>query len=303
MPSALAGDAPRVAASILPIHSLVSGVMQGVGTPTLIVRGYGSPHTHRMRPSNAASLHRAELVFWVGDTLETFLERPLSSLSDTVRVIPLLETEGLVLHKNREGGLWETHASHGHIHAHAASHAGYNPHIWLDPGNARQLVKAIARHLRQFDPDHKAQYQANAKALSRRIRELEKRLDARFSGFQDMPYLVFHDAYLYLERRYGLRAVGSITSHPDRMPGAKRITRLRSFIQRLSIRCIFREPQFNAKLIGTAFQDMNIRIGELDPLGVHISPGPEHWFHTMDNLADVIIGCLSQDRTKSFILP
>nr|VFK80734.1 MAG: zinc transport system substrate-binding protein [Candidatus Kentron sp. SD] len=297
-PRELSRKSLQVVASILPIHSLVAGVMQGIGHPSLIVTGYGSPHTYRMRPSKARRLHNADLVFWVGDTLESFLRRPLASLPKTTQVIPLLKTPGLTLLANRKGGPWKTNTRE--IHASSAppskadTHAlAYNPHIWLDPENVRKLVRAIASHLRQIDSGHGARYQANADRLSRRVRALEKTLEKRLAPFRDMPYLVFHDAFPYLERRYGLRAAGAVTANPNHIPGARRVADLRAAMKRQGIRCIFREPQFSAKLIETALEGANTRIGVLDPLGVHLQPGPDHWFQMMTDLARVITDCLS----------
>nr|VFJ49047.1 MAG: zinc transport system substrate-binding protein [Candidatus Kentron sp. FM]VFK08021.1 MAG: zinc transport system substrate-binding protein [Candidatus Kentron sp. FM] len=326
-PGAPADEVPRVVASILPVHSLVSGVMRGVGNPSLIVRGYGSPHTYRMRPSDAVKLHDADLVFWIGDTLESFLRKPLSSLPKPVRAVSLMETDGLTLLKNREGGLWEHHhpalrtepaplpgTRHGNFvspiqkhpeeteqHATLAAtethqHLGYNPHIWLDPKNAKQLVKTIAHHLSEVDPVHGTRYEINASDLLQRMEDLAERLRKQLSGLTSVPYLVFHDAYPYLETRYGLQAVGTVTATPDRMPSARRIAELRSAIERLNIRCIFREPQFDAKVIEAALDDANITrpvtIRVLDPLGVGITPGPDLWFHVMENHARVMADCL-----------
>jgi len=330
--SVLAGEAPQttpqVVVSILPVHSLVSGVMQGVEEPSLIVTGYGSPHTYRMRPSDATKLHNADLVFWIGGTLETFLRKPLSSLPNNVRVISLLETEGLILLENREGGLWEHHTLsspsttqntsdhhisdpvmkfHGHVH-HAHEQAildnspgttestrllGYNPHIWLDPENVKKLVKAISYHLSEVDPIHAAHYQANEDNLLQRIDKLARKLDKQLSGLASVPYLVFHDAFLYLEKRYGLQAAGSITVSPDRMPSARRITQLRTAMQDLDIRCVFQEPQFNTKIIKTALDGTNARISTLDPLGVTIEPGPDLWFQVMNIHSETMVSCLS----------
>nr|VFJ88301.1 MAG: zinc transport system substrate-binding protein [Candidatus Kentron sp. H] len=335
-PGLLAGEGPRVVASILPVHSLVAGVMRGVGSPALIVRGYGSPHTYRMRPSDAVELQGADLVFWVGVSLETFLHKPFSSLPKSVRVVSLMETDGLTLLGNREGGPWEDHHPDHHRRetdcpgatepprpapnaADASSnhrrqptdlpnndHRGhsrcaalrYNPHIWLDPENAGRLVEAIARHLAEIDPIHGARYRTNASALLRRIRGLAERLRKRLSGLGAMPYLVFHDAYPYLEARYGLRAAGSVTASPDRMPSARRVADLRGTMARLNIRCIFREPQFGAKWIEAALEDAGasgqVAIRVLDPLGADMPPGPDLWFRIMENHAQAMVDCLSE---------
>ncbi|VFM96440.1 MAG: zinc transport system substrate-binding protein [Candidatus Kentron sp. G] len=326
-PDAPADEVPRVVASILPVHSLVSGVMRGVGTPSLIVRGYGSPHTYRIRPSDAVKLHNADLVFWIGDALESFLRKPLSSLPKPVRAVSLMETDGLTLLKNREGGLWEHHhrtsrteparlpgTGHGNFVSPLQEHPGetdrhttlaatetyrrlgYNPHIWLDPKNAEQLVRTIAHHLSELDPVHEARYKINASDLLQRMEDLAERLRKQLSGLTSAPYLVFHDAYPYLETRYGLQAVGTVTAAPDTMPSARRIAELRSAIERLNIRCIFREPQFDAKVIEVALGDANITwpvtIRVLDPLGVGITPGPGLWFDVMENHARAMADCL-----------
>nr|VFJ51928.1 MAG: zinc transport system substrate-binding protein [Candidatus Kentron sp. DK]VFJ53772.1 MAG: zinc transport system substrate-binding protein [Candidatus Kentron sp. DK] len=306
-----AEESPRVVASIPPIHSLVAGVMQGVAAPSLIVRGYGSPHTYRMRPSDAARLHGADLVFWVGSTLETFLEKPLSSLPESARVVPLMETAGLTLLENRQGGPWGHHGAHSHQHGHAYGAADtdgasttsrdwrrYNPHIWLDPENARQLLGAMARHLAEVDPAHAARYRINAEALSRRVEELADQIEEQLSGLGSIPYLVFHDAYPYLEARYGLRAAGSVTTNPGKLPSVRRIADLRATVARLNIRCIFREPQFDAGFVETTLGDKKVTIGVLDPLGIGEEPGPELWFRIMQTHARVIGDCLSSARPK-----
>lgn len=304
-------EAPRVVASIPPVHSLVAGVMEGVGSPSLIVRGYGSPHAYRMRPSDAVKLHGADLVFRIGDTLEGFLRKPLSSLPKSIRVVSLLETDGLTLLKNREGGLWQHDhdrvASRGDPEDNRAgqtdpgttfpAHLDDNPHIWLDPENAKRLVKAIARHLAETDPAHAARYGTNASALSERIDGLAKRLEKRLSGLQAVPYLVFHDAYPYLEARYGLQPAGSVTANPNTMPSARRIADLRSIVERLNIRCIFREPQFGARWIEAALDGTDVTIGVLDPLGGGLRPGPDLWFRMMADHAEVMTDCLSGARS------
>ena len=74
--AAPASAAPKVVTSIKPLHSLVSGVMKGVGEPYLLIKGVASPHTFSLKPSDARELERARVIFWVGDVLAPGLERP-----------------------------------------------------------------------------------------------------------------------------------------------------------------------------------------------------------------------------------
>ena len=139
----------KVVASIKPIHSLASYLMDGVGKPDLIVDGYASPHGFAMKPSHAKMLQNADLIFWVGEDLENFLEKPLKSIAKKAEKIELMETKGLKKLEFRERNIFEEHGhdehkEHGHKedkhddhHGHA--HGEHDPHIWLDPINAKAI--------------------------------------------------------------------------------------------------------------------------------------------------------------------
>lgn len=109
----------KVVASIKPVHSLVSGVMAGVGAPSLIVEGAGSPHTYALKPSRAQALQDADVIFWIGHELEPFLEKPLESLSGDATVVELMDTKGLTMVTLREGGAFEGHTHEGDEHGHS----------------------------------------------------------------------------------------------------------------------------------------------------------------------------------------
>lgn len=113
LPAQQAWALDDVVVSIKPLHSLVAGVMRGVGEPHLIVTGAASPHTYAMRPSDAAAIEDASLVFWAGPDLETFMERPLAALGGDAAVVELGARSALELLPFREGGPFE---AHGHAH-------------------------------------------------------------------------------------------------------------------------------------------------------------------------------------------
>lgn len=293
-----AAEAPRVVASIQPVHSLVSTVMDGIGEPFLIVRGYGSPHNYQMRPSEAQALQDAEVVFWVGEGMETFLMRPLAALGARARIVELMDLDGLVLHEPREGGAFETHVAdhdHGHGHAHDDhGHGPYDAHIWLDPDNARIMVEAIALTLAEVDSANAERYLANAEAARARLAALDEELETILAPVRHAPFVVFHDAYQSLERRYGLNAVGAITVAPDRMPGARRLSEIRARIRALGARCVFREPQFESALIATVVGGTGAEVAVLDPLGADLEPGAEAYLAMMRANARAIAGCLAE---------
>ena len=131
--SALGAAELDVVVSIKPVHSLVAGVMDGTGEPTLLVKGTGSEHSYSLRPSEARALEQAAVVFWVGETMETFLVKPLQALAGDATVVELWQAPGLTLLATREGGMWQAH-EHGHEDAdadeggHAEEHASEGEH-------------------------------------------------------------------------------------------------------------------------------------------------------------------------------
>ena len=104
----------KVVTSIKPLHSLASYLMDGVGKPDLIVDGYASPHGFSMKPSHAKMLQNADLIFWVGEDLENFLEKPLSSIAKKAEKIELMEIKGLNVLKFRERNIFDEHDHDDH---------------------------------------------------------------------------------------------------------------------------------------------------------------------------------------------
>ena len=273
---------PRVVASIKPIHSLVAGVMEGVGKPKLIVRGSGSPHAYTLRPSDARALSRAELIFWVGVPLETFLAKPLAALGGGARIVSLAEVKGVLRLAPRGGE-----------EKHDATKGNFDPHLWLDPANAAAMARAIGKALAGVDPDRKGTYRRNVQRLERRLTALEQFLGARLAPLAGRPYVVFHDGYRYFERRFALPAVAAITPSPEHLLGARRLAEIRVLVRRTEVRCVFGEARFASRLGATVVEGTAARLASLDPLGAALEEGPELYFSLMNGLAAALVGCLS----------
>ncbi|MFQ6022118.1 MAG: zinc ABC transporter substrate-binding protein [Acidiferrobacterales bacterium] len=291
-------------ASIAPVHSLVAAVMAGIGEPTLLVRGYGSPHAYQLRPSDAARLSEATVVFRIDASLETFLQKPLSSLGDKALVVDLMETKGINLLRNREAGAWgrpqqstrENYKRHTeHKERELEHHHGqFDAHVWLDPDNAKRMVDEIVRTLSHVDPANAKAYASNGVKMVQRIVVMDREAERKLATVRDIPYVVFHDAYQYLETHYALNAIGSITVSPDRMPSARRLREIRSTIKELHARCVFGEPQFESALIKTIVEGTDADRGVLDPQGSAFEPGPDVYLEMMKANVSAIVGCLSK---------
>ena len=290
---AAAAASPRVVASILPVHSLVAGVMQGIGAPLLLVVGAASPHDFALSPRSAQALQSADAVFWIGPGMESFLVKPLAALSQDSAVVALGAHVDLL--EGREGGTWEAHDEPGHDGAENGHHGhhDHDMHVWLDPLTAQAMVRAIVATLQKTDPANGRAYAANGDALVQRLDRLDAALRSGLEPFRTIPYVVFHDAYQYFERRYAMNAVGSLTISPDRSPGVKRLYAIREKVQSTGARCVFAEPQFAPALVATVLEGTRARPGTLDPVGAAIAPGPDAYFTLLENLAAGLRDCLA----------
>ncbi|MDR0588704.1 MAG: zinc ABC transporter substrate-binding protein [Burkholderiales bacterium] len=294
----MATAAPNVVVTIAPIHSLVKEVMSGVGTPKLLLEGSASPHDYAPRPSDVAAIARADAVFWIDESLEGFMPKLLAT--NPKASVPLLSSATVKLN-TREGGIWEEHDhnprhehehkhEHEHEHEHEGDHHGdheSDPHVWLDPANAEAMTQTIAATLARMDPHNAGRYEQNANAVREKLSALDQEIKTLLAQVNDRPFIVFHDAYQYFERRYQLKAAGSITVSPEQKPSAKRLSSLRARIQRDHIVCVFTEPQFNEKSALPIIENTNARIAVLDPLGT------SNYIETLRALALSFRGCLS----------
>ena len=290
----------NVVTTIKPLHSLISNVMKGVGEPSLIIEGTANPHNFVLKPSHAKLLEDADIIFWIGEDLEAFMEKPLSSLAKDAEKISFIELGTIEKLKFREDNIFEhdDHEDHDDHDGHKEdehddhdehNHGEFDAHLWLDPVNAKKMVIEISHELSELDPANKNTYMANAdktiEDLDRLIKEVNRSLS------KDIGYVVFHDAYQYFEKRFGVTSAGALTLNPDVLPGAKQIIDIQNLIKEKNIKCIFSEPQYNPKIIETLANDTNILTGTMDPLGANLDSGATMYIKLIMNIANSIKNC------------
>jgi len=288
--STLAKADLKVVTSIKPIHSLASYIMDGVGSPGLIVDGYNSPHSFQLKPSHAKMLEQADIIFWIGEDLENFLEKPLDTIAKKAEKIELLEIKGIKKLKFRERNIFEEHDDHGHDAKkeehddhEGHGHGEYDPHIWLDPINAKVILNEITEHLIENDSKNASTYKSN---LAKALAEIDKLIiDVITETNTDLSYVVFHDAYQYYENRFNVNILGAMTVNPDVMPGAEQIHEIHEVIEHDNVSCILSEPQFNPDIIKSIAKDTNVKTGVLDPLGANLKPGKDLYFDLIRNMS------------------
>jgi len=294
----------KVVTSIKPLHSLASYLMDGVGKPDLIVDGYATPHGFSMKPSHAKMLQDADLIFWVGEDLENFLEKPLNSIAKKAEKIELMDINGLNVLSFRERNIFDEHDDHDDHEGHAKKkkddhddhddheghgHGEYDPHIWLDPINAKVILKEMTEHLIENDSKNASTYKSN---LDKALKDIDKlTMNVMTELNQSVSSIVFHDAYQYFEKRFNVNILGAFTVNTDVMPGAEQLAQIREIIEHDKVSCVFSEPQFNPDIIKAVAKDMNIKTGVIDPLGATLDPGRDLYFDLIRNMSASFKGC------------
>ncbi|WP_055047695.1 zinc ABC transporter substrate-binding protein [Devosia sp. A16] len=296
-PTLALAEVPSVVATIKPLHSLVAAVMGELGTPALIVKGASSPHSYSLKPSDAQALQSANLVFWTGHGLELFLEDSIETLAPKATIVELSKAPGIELLPPRETGTFEHHDHGEEEHGEADGHEHgeeQDLHFFLDPANAKMMVATIADSLVAADPDHADTYRANAARETADLDALIAETEASLAPIKDRPFVVFHDAYQYFEKRFGLNVAGSVTLSPEIAPGADRINEIRAKLKTLDAACVFAEPVFEPRIVNVLTEGTTAKQGVLDPEGANLDEGPGLYRQLIENLATSLKACLAQ---------
>lgn len=290
--SASAHAGPQVAVSIAPLHSLVAGVMEGVGEPELIYETRQSPHASALSPSQLKTLVNAELLIWVGPELETGLGRLLERRPESALEMRWHDYDaGMTVHPQRESLFDVPQTQHEHEHAH--DHGDLDPHFWLSPANARHFVEAVAEQLAQLDAPHADRYRANAERLTRRLTELEQELSQQLAAVRQAPFILFHDGFQYFDQAFDLNALGALVLNPEIPPGPRTVANLKAAAERHNGVCLFHEPQFSDRWLRSLSQSLpSARIASIDPLGIDHAPGRDLYLKMMRQLANDMTRCL-----------
>jgi zinc transport system substrate-binding protein len=262
-------EVPQVITDIAPIQSLVARVMDGAGTPDVLLPPGASPHDFALRPSDAARLSTADLVVWVGHGLTPWLENPVQTLAPTAINLELLDTSGWTqLQVRTDPAFAKAEAEAGHEDTEAGhDHAGADPHIWLDPANAAVFMTLTAQALSDLDPENAPLYQANAAAGQLEMAALTTATQAILAPVAGRAYIVPHDAYQYFEQAFGMPAAGAISLTDAATPGPARIAALRDSLTAGDIRCILTDPQTNPDWTGILQADNLAKTAFVDPDG------------------------------------
>ena len=312
-----ASETTGIITTIQPITSLVSAVIGNTGKTISLIPTEISPHEYKLKPSDIKKLQNGNIIFYVSDHLETSITKVFENLPKNIKSINLMEDAGIKHLAIRDNEAWERH-DHRHGHGdhhdhnkkakehddhedekHAKKHDDHNNHekeddvhIWLSPDNAVKIIKKVNKELSLYFPENAKTYNKNTNQMIKKINELEVELKNELSGIKDKPYVVFHDAYQYFETSFSLNAVGSVALEGDIASSPKQISFIKDKIVKLKASCVFKEPQFDSKLVKIVVEGTNAQIGTLDPLGINVKSGENFYLQLLKNMAKSLKDCL-----------
>jgi len=300
LPAVASAEVPSVVADIAVVQSLAQSVLGELGQAQVLVPPGASAHSYQMRPSDAAALQNAGLVFWVGEALSPWLGRVVDGTDLHAKTVELLDAPGTYL---REFGAEGEH-DHSHdapVEAETATdaaddhhHDGIDPHAWLDPANARAWLALIADELAAADPVNAATYAANAAAADRAIVALDAELAEALAPVAGRPFVVFHDAYGYFADHFALNVAGAVNLGDATAPGAAHLSELRAGLKAGGVVCAFPEVGHDPSQLVLMLEGTSVRVGApLDPTGSTLAAGAGHYGATLRAISASLVDCLA----------
>ncbi len=296
----MAGSATAaVVTSIRPLGFIASAIADGVTETEVLLPDGASPHDFALRPSDIQRLRGADLVLWVGPDMEAFLTKSLTQVpaNKQLAISELADVKPLLMKGDDEDDHDHDHAADSHSHAanedeHDHHHGEYNMHIWLSPEVAKVTAIAIHDRLLELMPQNKDKLDANLRQFEDQLAQTDKNLVKMLTPVQGKGYFVFHDAYGYFEKHFGLSPLGHFTVNPEIQPGAQRLHQIRTQLVEQKAVCVFAEPQFRPAVINAVAKGTQVRSGTLDPLGIGIELGKDSYGNFLTALSNQYVSCL-----------
>jgi ABC-type Zn uptake system ZnuABC Zn-binding protein ZnuA len=252
---------------------VLKDLAERVGGPhvrvTSLLTGLESEHTYSPRPSDLMAVRRAKVLLEIGVGLEVWVGSLVKNAGNPA-LLRVTTSRGIALIRDAE----EAGGTPG-----GEPHEG-NPHVWLDPENAKLMLRHIAEAFSLADPDRAAVYRANEAAYRRELDRLQAELAARLRDVGRRRLIVHHPAWPYFARRFGFEVAGEIVTQPGAEPSARHLQLLMARIRRDDIRVIVSEPQLNQRIPELLARETGARVVLLTPLPGGL-PGTDSYLDMM----------------------
>lgn len=279
-----------VVTSVRPLAFIATAITDGITETKVLLPDGASPHAYAMRPSDIQILRNADIFVWIGPEMEVFLTKPIKqlnkskllTLSDVSQIAQLIEHEQLD-EKNHQDNDIQNH------------HHNEDMHIWMSPQIAKYIASSLSVELAKQYPQAQEKIKRNLQEFNFLLEQTEEKIGNMLNPLKGKRYFVFHDAYGYFEKSFGLNSLGHFTINPEIAPGAQRLSQIREILKQNRAECVFAEPQFKPTVINTVTQGMHVRQAILDPLGSNIELNKNSYMQFLEQLSQQFANCLKHD--------
>tara|TARA_B110000196_G_scaffold319516_1_gene337791 strand:- start:200 stop:1063 length:864 start_codon:yes stop_codon:yes gene_type:complete len=269
--SSLASAQVSIVTTIRPLQLIAESIVGESDTVTSIVGRQDSPHQFVLTPSDRLAIASADLLIWTGPELEVYLEGFFNNESRSGSIITVLENPILTIHKINDE---------------------IDAHFWLNPDNGIALADEIKDRLIEIDRARAVQYQSRFESFVAKIQGTNRDLTERFSTSHN-NYLVYHNAYQYFERQFGLQHSVALLADPETQPGIQHILRTQELVKKSMSNCLLVEPDSNMELVTTLTDGMDIRTVSVDHLGYDVLSSDNPYRQLLLNVAESFDSCIN----------
>lgn len=278
---------PAVMTTIKPLQFIAAAVMDGVAQPDVLIPSKQSPHHYTLRPSDVRKVSEAQLILWVGPQMETYLEGFIGQLAEQTVVIEAGSLPGVILHESSQSGV-------AHVHAESDDHGLYDPHIWLNTGNAELIARSLSAELIVLDSANAARYEENVAGFVEGLRLLEDRLRREVIRLVDGRYALYHNGIQYFEKQFGLEHQFVLVPDHEIQPGIRHLLALRELLEDRPLTCVLEDVNANEATINTVFRDYPVNRVRIDTMGDAIAPDRYAYVRLVENMTLALRHCLGQ---------
>ena len=272
----------RVLTSFYPMYDFTCKIGGDLVDVTNMVPAGTEPHDWEPSTNDLKNLEKADMFVYNGADMETWADDLLTSKSDSLRVVMASENVELMT----------TDGKHEHAHEHEGAdhhHGNFDPHVWLDPENAKTEMETIKDALAEADPANAQTYQANFDKYAAELDALDKEYSDTLSPLPNKTIVVAHEAFGYLCAAYGLEQVGIEGLSPDSEPDPGRMAEVIDFVRANNVRTIFFEELVSPKVAQTIASETGAEAKMLNPYeglsDEQLAAGADYFSVMRDNLA------------------
>ncbi len=257
------------------IYDLVKQVGGDKVSVDFLCRGDQDPHFLEILPSYMLKIRKADIMFEIGLGLELWAPQLIDGSRNSNLILVDLSKE--IVKKEVPTG--KIDASQGDIHPHG------NPHYWLDPDNAKVMVKQILESLSEQDPDNADYFKSNYKKFVKNFEEKIKQWEGKMSKVKGKPIVFFHASWVYFAEHFGVKIAGYVEPKPGISPTPSHNAEVIKLIKKNNIKFIVMENFYSDNAPNQISSATGVKVLKM-PVAVFGIDGVNNYIEMMDYIVN-----------------